>query len=203
MKSMNVLISLCIIGALAIGVSSEVWASEGCHIGNYRDYIFSQTKTEELIEQTGRGCQLAGANLSGKDLAKANFKGANLIGANLFETNLEGANLIEAYLLRANLSSTNLKGANLIGAHISEKGFSEANIKEANLEETHRYNKKEELILIELMAGTERLRYENLQIARIALRTVESQKKLLLANLDLYLILIEEVEEELKLQSRG
>ena len=58
-------------------------------------------------------CDLAQANLNGRDLG-----GADLSGANLRYADLSGANLSEANLSGANLCGTNLRGADLSGANL-------------------------------------------------------------------------------------
>jgi len=59
-----------------------------CDETNYQEFIVSLEKTSELINLTGKGCQLQEADLEGADLS-----GADLEGADLQEANLSGANL--------------------------------------------------------------------------------------------------------------
>ena len=95
-----------------------------CDKSNYKDFIYSNEKTKNLIKQTGKGCQLKNINLRGEILSKANLSNANLyqanlIGAHLLEANLSKTILSEAFLYNANLIKANLSNANLIGAKIN------------------------------------------------------------------------------------
>ena len=75
-------------------------------------------------------CDLSGLDLSGRNLADADFTGAyleetNLAGARLdsasfFGASLKRANLAGASLRRADMRGTSLRGANLIGADLYE-----------------------------------------------------------------------------------
>ena len=66
------------------------------------------------------GLDLRGSNLVGAVLSEADLSWADLRGANLQRTNLEGAYLYEARLGGANLSEARLGGADLRGAAFSE-----------------------------------------------------------------------------------
>lgn len=137
MKKMKTQVALSIVGALAFGTFSNALASESCHIGNYRDYIFNQTKTEELIRQTGEGCQLPRitlrkANLSGAILIRANLRGAYLAHPNLINANLTEANLAGAEISWAEFNEAILIGANFAGADLSWADFSGADLTKAN-----------------------------------------------------------------------
>ena len=90
-----------------------------CNIENYNQYIWSEEKTNQLIAETGSGCDFSEADLSGANLSWANFSKANLTFADLSGADLSGVNLEEANLNGATLSWVNLTGANLKGANLS------------------------------------------------------------------------------------
>ena len=83
-------------------------------------------------------CDLSGLDLSGRNLADADFTGAyleetNLAGARLdaasfFGASLKRANLAGASLRRADMRGTSLRGANLIGADLYEADLREGKI---------------------------------------------------------------------------
>src|SRR6201986_3077148 len=85
-------------------------------------------------------CDLSGLDLSGRNLADADFTGAyleetNLAGAKLdsasfFGASLQRANLSGASLRRADMRGTSLRGANLIGADLYEADLREGAIAE-------------------------------------------------------------------------
>src|SRR6201994_1481244 len=85
-------------------------------------------------------CDLSGLDLSGRNLADADFTGAvleetNLAGARLdsssfFGADLRRANLAGASLRRADLRGASLRGANLIGADLYEADLREGTIAE-------------------------------------------------------------------------
>jgi len=62
---------------------------------------------------------LAGANLTGADLRRANLTDANLAWTDLAGANLTGADLRRADLTDAKLTWTDLAGANLAGANLT------------------------------------------------------------------------------------
>src|SRR5262245_60923790 len=85
-------------------------------------------------------CDLSGLDLSGRNLADADFTGAfleetNLAGARLdsasfFGASLQRANLTGASLRRADLRGSSLRGANLFGADLYEADLREGKIAE-------------------------------------------------------------------------
>ena len=81
---------------------------------------------------------LAGANLTGANLFRANLTGADLTGANLFRANLTGADLTGANLTGADLTGANLAGADLAGANLTGANLTGANLYGADLEEWER-----------------------------------------------------------------
>ena len=96
-----------------------------CDEYNYLEYVWSTEKTEKLIEETGKGC-----NLVGTDFMKVVGRWAST------ETYLEGADLRGADFRRANLTeaifegvdgfvgrwaSSNLRGADFRGAIYDDK----------------------------------------------------------------------------------
>lgn len=114
-----------------------------------------QEELNEIVEShvkwlygDGKRADLAGADLHGADLDRANLRGADLYGADLhganlsgailyradlYGANLRGANLYGASLYRANLYRANLSGADLYGASLRGADMSEANLHGANL----------------------------------------------------------------------
>ena len=76
---------------------------------------------------------LAGVNLSGKDLDRAIFWQANLTGANLSRAKFSRANLSRAILKRANLREANLGHADLAWADLSDADLTWVNLKGADL----------------------------------------------------------------------
>src|SRR2546423_82545 len=85
-------------------------------------------------------CDLSGLDLSGRNLADADFTGAyleetNLSGARLdsasfFGASLKRANLAGSSLRRADMRGTSLRGSNLIGADMYEADLREGKIAE-------------------------------------------------------------------------
>ena len=135
---------------MACFLSNSTWSSTeegkeegvdklaGCNIKNYRQYIWSVKETAKLIQKTGKGCYLLGANFKGKNFKEALFTKANLNGANfsesilrqatftgadLTESHFIGANLIDSYLDNADLRWGSFEGANLSRAQLSGSDF--------------------------------------------------------------------------------
>ena len=99
-----------------------------CNITNYQDYIFSQIKMRDLLNETRKGCFLPRINLRGMDLIGASLNGAhlkyaNFAGAVLNGADLRGANLKHANFIGANLNGADLRGANLRGAQVKHADF--------------------------------------------------------------------------------
>jgi uncharacterized protein YjbI with pentapeptide repeats len=86
-----------------------------------------------------RAADLSRADLSEARLYRANLGGANLCGADLREADLIGANLSRAELIGADLSGAYLSEANLSGADLSEANFSGAKLSRADLSEARLY----------------------------------------------------------------
>ena len=89
-----------------------------CDISTYKNFIWSKEMTDQLLSQTGVGCDLEGADLRRANLRGADLRGAWLKGANLEKANLRGADLRGADLRRANLRGADLEGADLRGADL-------------------------------------------------------------------------------------
>jgi Pentapeptide repeats (8 copies) len=86
------------------------------------------------IDPPNASCgNLAGQNLSGKDLENAALVSWNLGGANASGTNFAGAFLNGASLQGANASSANFTGATLNAANLSGSNLAGANMTNANL----------------------------------------------------------------------
>ena len=126
-------------GLILLGLSSNIFAGQGCDHQNFKEYIYDKKKMKRLLKETGKGCQLEGANLKGMNLEgaylfRANLKEANLEGANLKGANLKGVNLEGAKLKGANLEGADLKGANLKGADLKVAKLKGADLKRVNFE---------------------------------------------------------------------
>lgn len=90
-----------------------------------------------------RGAKLEGADLSGQDLANADFTGANLEGADLSGAmasgalftgaNLSGADLSGAVLVAASFTGANLEGTDMSGVRMSRARCDGANLEGADL----------------------------------------------------------------------
>ena len=76
---------------------------------------------------------LSGANLAGANFGEANLASINLSYANLCEAYFRGADLSNANLSYANLSKANLRGVNLYKTNLNGANLSQANLAEANL----------------------------------------------------------------------
>ncbi len=93
----------------------------------------------EFLQRYERGerkftrVNLAGADLSGKDLSAIKLTYANLNGASLYSANLSNAKLSHADLSRANLRDANLSAAELSDANLSKADLSGADLKKADL----------------------------------------------------------------------
>ena len=113
--------------------------STRCNIKNYRQYVWSLKETTKLIQQTGVGCYLLGANFKGQNFKGAFFTKANLNGANfsksiLRQATFTGAHLteshfIEAILIGAYLNDADLRWGRFEGANLSRAQLSGSNFK--------------------------------------------------------------------------
>jgi hypothetical protein len=70
-------------------------------------------------------------DLTGADLARADFRAANLTGAILCGANLEGASFVKAKLSFANLERARMRGADLRNADLTEAHLKEADLTDA------------------------------------------------------------------------
>lgn len=90
---------------------------------------FDQDDLNRLLEtKTCTRCDLAGAELTGAQLRRADLRLSNLSGADLSR-----ANLRESVLSKANLSGADLRQANLSSTDLSEVNFYGADLREADL----------------------------------------------------------------------
>ena len=89
-------------------------------------------ENQEFYEYNLSGTDLAGADFSGADLRKVDFSGANLTGANM-----SGANIGLNNFAGANLTSVNLSGAWLVRENFEGVILKNANLKDANLNEVN------------------------------------------------------------------
>ena len=81
-------------------------------------------------------CDLAGVDLSGRNLEKADLEGADLTGSNLENTDLGKAILKGAVLVDANLQKADLRGADLYRADLSGADLTGANMEKAQVDGT-------------------------------------------------------------------
>ena len=98
-----------------------------------RDIVGSDFRGIDFSYRVLHARGLAGARLTGTDLAHAYLRQADFTGAHLFRANLEGADLEDARLLRADLRRANLAGANLRGADLRETHLERADLHDADL----------------------------------------------------------------------
>ena len=102
-----------------------------CNITNYKEFIGvgepgDVAKTSRLIADTGKGCQLQGADLSNEDLELADLRLADLRNAKLQNTklnytNLSGAQLQGADIRGAAINAVNHSGADWTGAKYNDR----------------------------------------------------------------------------------
>jgi phospholipase C len=90
-----------------------------------------------MLDPSSGRVTLAGANLSGKNLADENLGAAIVTSANLSKANLTNAFLPAADLTGTNLSSANLTGASLWGADLKNANLRGANLTHAKLREAN------------------------------------------------------------------
>ena len=85
-----ILISLC---SLLIMGETVAEPPSVCNKINYKDFIYNKQKTDQLIKETGSGCDLLGLDFRGRDLSKADLRLAAFYEADLRGADLRGANL--------------------------------------------------------------------------------------------------------------
>src|SRR3984885_6386590 len=89
-------------------------------------------------------CDLTGLNLSGRNLADADFTGAvleetNLSGAKLDSASFFGADLRRSNLANASMRRVDLRGASLRGANLIAADLYEADLREGTIAEKDKY----------------------------------------------------------------
>ncbi len=91
----------------------------------------------ELLLDTNQcyGCNLEGADLSGRGLEESDLEGANLSNANLKGADLEGANLKGANLTGADLQNADLSEADLYKADLTDADLTGADLEETLLDD--------------------------------------------------------------------
>ena len=94
-----------------------------CNESNYESYIWSFEKTQELIAETGKGCNLKGAKLRWIDLTDTDLRKAELRGAYLTRAYFRGVEIIRAEIIGANLTEANLTEAKYDDETIFPEGF--------------------------------------------------------------------------------
>ena len=102
------------------------------------DLSLADLTMKDLLRANLSEATLIGANLCGADLSEAKLLGANLSGASisradLSEANFSTANLSAADLFGANIYKTDLSRVNLSGADLSEARIFGADLSGANL----------------------------------------------------------------------
>jgi uncharacterized protein YjbI with pentapeptide repeats len=106
---------------------SQVLATSGCIVAGWgaaqwrAASLAIKVETIDMVLSTNRceRCNLAGMDLSERNLQNAKFAGTNLNGATLSRANLAGADLRQAFLQGAQLPNANLDAANLCGANLN------------------------------------------------------------------------------------
>jgi hypothetical protein len=106
--------TLALAALLAAALPTAVWAYD------------QQALDKVLDEGKCVSCDLAGADLQGKDLGDLRAIGANLRGADLSRADLSDAELDDADLRGARLKGANLAGASFIGANLDGADLSGA-----------------------------------------------------------------------------
>jgi len=81
------------------------------------------------------GCNLAGVDLTNKNLAGADLEGADLTESRLTGVDLENANMKGAVLVGADLKNANLEGADLYKANLSKADLTGAELEGALLDD--------------------------------------------------------------------
>lgn len=89
--------------------------------------------TEQMISETGRGLDLAQADLSGTDLSGFDLRYAILNRASLHGTRLAGADLTGASLVCAGMERTDFTDAILKGAYVHSMAAQASNFTRADL----------------------------------------------------------------------
>ena len=122
------------------GGDSEASAQSGTSIQMAK--VMPRANEHQLAKVRARqdciACDLAGANLSGIDLAvkflrHATLTGADLSKGNLYKTRLFGANLSQANLSSAHALEIELGYAKLVGANLTKANLRDADMEKANL----------------------------------------------------------------------
>ncbi len=96
---------------------------------------------DRMKEEAGKGIDMAGQSLKGKDLSGrdltgASLKGADLTGARLIKAILRRANLSDAKLIKSDLSGADLRGTDLTNADFSGANLCGANLSGARIDKT-------------------------------------------------------------------
>ena len=117
----------------SLAASSTDLVPLSCNKVNYQDYIWSIEKTQKLIAETGKGCNLNGVKLREADLIGADLRWTNLIKADLIKADLIRADLIGAKLEGADLTAAKLQGAKLRGADLTGADLRVAKLQGADL----------------------------------------------------------------------
>ena len=90
---------------------------DGTDIASIR--IFTDAKYILISSKECPYCNLAGVDLSGLALDKADLTHGNLMNANMYQCSLKQANMSEALLNGAKMQNTNLSGASLLSASLN------------------------------------------------------------------------------------
>ena len=118
-----------------------------CDLSNYEEFVKNHDKILELIEQTGKGCQLEGADFSEQNLLGYDFSYANLSSAIFKSSDLTNVDFTGAILKSADfqkkpdtskptvLNNTNFTKANAEGANFKEVNLDRAIFQSTILEQ--------------------------------------------------------------------
>ncbi len=107
--------------ALELAPSAELRAAAAATSGHVDDLERHRAEINELltavsVKVRGKGPELRGADLVGKDLRRTDLTGANLRGAYLIGADLRGTRLTRADLTGADLRGADLRGTDLSAA---------------------------------------------------------------------------------------
>ncbi len=89
---------------------------ESCERENFYLYVSDKGKMEELVSQTGKGCDLRGEDFIGENFREYDFRDSDLSGANLSESDLSYGNFSGVNFTGANLEAVTFEGSDLSGA---------------------------------------------------------------------------------------
>ena len=115
-----------------------------CDHANYREFIHNKEKTEQLISQTGKGCQLQGfdfrkekdidlrkaylpkANLRNSDWRMIDAQGVILTDSDMQKSKIQSAKFIKADVCGADFTNADWKTPSFLAGWLSKPDFTDA-----------------------------------------------------------------------------